>query len=83
MPPKNLLQKIAGLLDSRNKEQMKRHRISDLLKQLKKEEKAAKAKLAKLKGRTERKRLALEIKILHTQRKKALQRYKELKKQDN
>ncbi|MEJ2424215.1 MAG: hypothetical protein P8101_07080 [Candidatus Thiodiazotropha sp.] len=79
MPPEKLLQKLANLLDTDKDEKIKCDRIADLLKKLKKREKAAKAKLAKIDDRTQYKRLALEIKILHTQRKKALQRFKALK----
>ncbi len=80
MPPEKLLQKLVNLLDIDKDEKIKCDRIADLLKKLKKREKAAKEKLAKIDDRTKYKRLALEIKILHTQRKKALQRFKELKK---
>ena len=67
------------LLDG-SKKKLKRDRISDLLKKLRKQERAAKVKLAKEKNRIRRKRLSTRIKILHTQRKKALRRFKELKK---
>ncbi|MET0067285.1 MAG: hypothetical protein ABW076_13140 [Candidatus Thiodiazotropha sp.] len=81
MPPEKLLQKLVNLLDPGDDEKIKCDRISELLKKLKKREKAAKEKLAKIKDRTKYKRLTLEIKILHTQRKKALQQFKALKKQ--
>ena len=81
MPPEKLIKRLTGLLDSgKKKERVKCDRISDLLKKLKKQERAAKAKLATEKDRTKRKRLATNIKILHTQRKKAIRRFKELKK---
>ncbi|MES9849922.1 MAG: hypothetical protein ABW145_16165, partial [Candidatus Thiodiazotropha sp.] len=54
-------------------------RISELLKKLKKQERVVKEKLANEKDRTKRKRLSTEVKIIHTQRKKAIRRFKELK----
>jgi hypothetical protein len=78
----NIVDKLKNLLDSgSNKEKPKCDRIADLLKKLKKQERMAKEKLATEEDRTKRKRLVTEIKILHTQRKKAIRRYKELKKQ--
>ncbi|MES9992445.1 MAG: hypothetical protein ABW098_10860 [Candidatus Thiodiazotropha sp.] len=76
-----LLAKLKTLIDSGKKtERPKCQRIAELLQKLKKQERAAKEKLAKEKDRTIRKRLSTEIKVLHTQRKKAIRRYKELKK---
>ncbi|MEW8507364.1 MAG: hypothetical protein AB2598_11710 [Candidatus Thiodiazotropha sp.] len=76
-----LINKLKSLIDAGKKsDRPKCDRISELLKKLKKEESIAKEKLAKEKDRTKRKRLSTEIKILHTQRKKAIRRYKELKK---
>ena len=79
MSPEKLMKKLMRLLDG-SKKKLKRDRISDLLKKLRKQERAAKVKLAKEKNRIRRKRLSTRIKILHTQRKKALRRFKELKK---
>jgi hypothetical protein len=79
MPEKRLIAKLFQLLDSSHKK-LKREHISDLLKNMKKQERAAKSELAKEKNRSKRKRLSTKVKILHTQRKKALKRYKELKK---
>ncbi|WP_316367490.1 hypothetical protein [Candidatus Thiodiazotropha sp. CDECU1] len=82
MPQSNkIVDKLKNLLDSGSKkDKPKCDRIAELLKKLKKQERAAKEKLANEKDRTKRKRLITEIKILHTQRKKAIRRYKELKK---
>lgn len=69
------------LLDvGKKRDQPRCERIAELLKKLKKQERAAKEKLTKEKDETKRKRLLTEIKILHTQRKKGIRRYKELKK---
>jgi hypothetical protein len=78
MPEKKLMAKLVRLLDSGHNK-LKRDRISDLLKKMKKQERAAKKELAKEKNRSKRKRLSTKVKILHTQRKKALKRYKEMK----
>lgn len=79
--PSELLEKLMNLLDSGKKtERPKCERIAELLKKLKKQERATKEKLANEKDRTKQKRLLTDIKILHTQRKKAIRRYKELKK---
>ncbi|MEW8412883.1 MAG: hypothetical protein AB2728_07190 [Candidatus Thiodiazotropha sp.] len=76
-----IIDKLKSLIDAGKKtERPKCERIAELLKKLKKQEHAAKEKLAKEKDRTKRKRLSTEIKILHTQRKKAIRRYKELRK---
>jgi hypothetical protein len=78
--PNEILEKLKNLLDTGNKsDRPKCERIATLLKKLKKQERASKEKLAKEKDRTKRKRLLTDIKILHTQRKKAIHRYKELK----
>ena len=79
MSPEKLMNKLMRLLEGNNKK-LKRDRISDLLKKLRKQERSAKVKLTKEKNRTRRKRLSTRIKILHTERKKALRRFKELKK---
>lgn len=79
--PNKLLEKLMNLLDSGKEAQRpKCERIAELLKKLKKQERASKEKLANEKDRTKQKRLLTDIKILHTQRKKAIRRYKELKK---
>ncbi|MBT2970292.1 MAG: hypothetical protein B6D72_14020 [gamma proteobacterium symbiont of Ctena orbiculata] len=76
-----IIDRLKNLIDAGKKtERPKCERIAALLKKLKKQERAAKEKLAKEKDRTKHKRLSTEIKILHTQRKKAIRRYKELKK---
>jgi thiamine kinase-like enzyme len=82
MPQTNeIVEKLKNLLDTGKKsERPKYERIAELLKKLKKQERATKEKLANEKDRTKRKRLLTDIKILHTQRKKAIRRYKELKK---
>jgi hypothetical protein len=81
MPPEILLKKLMRLLNSsKKKDQVKCERIADLLKQLKKQERAAKLKLEKERDNTKHKRLSTEIKIIHTQRKKAIRRFKELQK---
>jgi hypothetical protein len=82
MPQSNkIMDKLMDLLDTgKRQDRPKCDLIADLLKKLKKQEKAAKEKLANEKDRTQRKRLLTEIKILHTQRNKAIRRYKELKK---
>jgi hypothetical protein len=80
-PPEKLVKKLKNLLDAgKKKDQAKCDRIADLLKKLKKQERNAKEKLASEKDRSKRKRLATEVKIIHTQRKKAIRRFKELKK---
>jgi hypothetical protein len=83
MPKTNkIIDKLKELLDTgKNKDRSKCDRIADLLKKLKKQERVAKEKLTHEKDNTKRKRLMTEIKILHTQRKKGIQRYKELKKE--
>ncbi|MES9969293.1 MAG: hypothetical protein ABW092_04615 [Candidatus Thiodiazotropha sp.] len=79
--PNKIVEKLKKLLESgTKKDNPKCDLIADLLKKLKKQERAAKEKLQNEKDRTKRKRLITEIKILHTQRKKAIRRYKELKK---
>jgi hypothetical protein len=79
--PNEIVEKLKNLLDAgKKKERPKCERISELLKKLKKQQRATKEKLAHEKDRTKRKRLLTEIKILRTQRKKAIRRYKELKK---
>ncbi|MCU7921212.1 MAG: CDK5RAP3 family protein [Candidatus Thiodiazotropha sp. (ex Dulcina madagascariensis)] len=80
MPPEKLVKKLMDLLDAgKKKDRAKCDRISDLLKQLKKQERIAKEKLANEKDSVKRKRLSTEVKIIHTQRKKAIKRFKELK----
>ncbi|MCU7906395.1 MAG: hypothetical protein KZQ76_11255 [Candidatus Thiodiazotropha sp. (ex Epidulcina cf. delphinae)] len=80
MPPEKLVNKLMNLLDAgKTKDRAKCDRISDLLKKLKKQERAAKEKLANEKDSIKRKRLSTEVKIIHTQRKKAIKRFKELK----
>ncbi|MEJ2619822.1 MAG: hypothetical protein P8163_06060 [Candidatus Thiodiazotropha sp.] len=79
MPPEKLINKLFRLLDPTRKK-LKSDRIKDLLKKMKKQERAAKTKLRKTKEKSIHKRLATKVKILHTQRKKALRRYKQLKK---
>jgi hypothetical protein len=77
MPTEKLIGKIFHLLDPSRKK-LKSERILGLLKKMKKQERAAKSKLTKTVGKSKRKRLATKIKILHTQRKKALRRYRKL-----
>ncbi|MCG7865958.1 MAG: hypothetical protein B6D70_02175 [gamma proteobacterium symbiont of Stewartia floridana] len=77
MPPEKLIEKLFRLLDPGRKK-LKSERIRDLLKKMKKQERAAKSKLKKTKNKTKHKRLATKIKILHTQRKKAIKRYRQL-----
>ncbi|MCG8487446.1 MAG: hypothetical protein AB2551_13745 [Candidatus Thiodiazotropha sp.] len=79
MPPEKLINKLFRLLDPSRKK-LKSDRIRDLLKKMKKQEKATKSKLKKSKDKIKRKRLATKVKILHTQRKKALRRYRQLMK---
>jgi hypothetical protein len=79
MPPERLINKLFRLLDPKRKK-LKSDHIKDLMKKMKKQERAAKSKLKKTKERSKHKRLATKIKILHTQRKKALRRYQQLKK---
>jgi hypothetical protein len=80
-PPEKIVKKLKNLLDAGKKtDQAKCERIADLLKKLKKQERSAKDKLAGEKDQTRRKRLATQVKIIHTQRKKAIRRFKELKK---
>ncbi|MES9833944.1 MAG: hypothetical protein ABW157_20925 [Candidatus Thiodiazotropha sp. LLP2] len=79
MPPEKLITKIFHLLD-RGHKKLKPERIADLLKKMKKQERAAKEKLLTVKDKSKRKRLSTKIKILHTQRKKALRRYRVLMK---
>jgi hypothetical protein len=77
-----IITKLKELLDSgKKRDQSRCERIAELLKKLKKQERAAKEKLANEKDITKRKRLLTEIKILHTQRKKGIRRYQELKKE--
>jgi hypothetical protein len=76
-----IVTRLKELLDSGKKSDQPRcDRIAELLKKLKRQERAAKEKLANEKDVTKRKRLLTEIKIFHTQRKKGIRRYKELKK---
>ncbi|MCU7875595.1 MAG: hypothetical protein AAES65_12110 [Candidatus Thiodiazotropha sp. (ex. Lucinoma kazani)] len=80
-PPEKIVKKLLNLLDAgKKKDRAKCDRISDLLKQLKKQEKIVKDKLANEKDSVKRKRLSTDVKIIHTQRKKAIKRFKELKK---
>ncbi|MCU7814105.1 MAG: CDK5RAP3 family protein [Candidatus Thiodiazotropha sp. (ex Lucinoma kastoroae)] len=80
-PPEKIVKKLLNLLDAgKKKDRAKCDRISDLLKQLKKQERIAKDKLANEKDNVKRKRLSTDVKIIHTQRKKAIKRFKELKK---
>ncbi|MCU7882128.1 MAG: CDK5RAP3 family protein [Candidatus Thiodiazotropha sp. (ex Lucinoma aequizonata)] len=80
-PPEKIVKKLLNLLDAgKKKDRAKCDRISDLLKQLKKQEMIAKDKLANEKDSVKRKRLSTNVKIIHTQRKKAIKRFKELKK---
>ncbi|MCU7890520.1 MAG: CDK5RAP3 family protein [Candidatus Thiodiazotropha sp. (ex Ustalcina ferruginea)] len=80
-PPEKIVKKLLNLLDAgKKKDRAKCDRISDLLKQLKKQERIAKDKLASEKDSVKRKRLSTDVKIIHTQRKKAIKRFKELKK---
>ncbi|MCM8857091.1 MAG: CDK5RAP3 family protein [Candidatus Thiodiazotropha sp.] len=80
-PPEKIVKKLLNLLDAgKKKDRAKCDRISDLLKQLKKQERLAKDKLANEKDSVKRKRLSTDVKIIHTQRKKAIKRFKELKK---
>ncbi|MBW9264275.1 MAG: hypothetical protein K1563_08365 [Candidatus Thiodiazotropha sp. (ex. Lucinisca nassula)] len=79
-PPEKIVKKLMDLLDAgKKKDRAKCDRISELLKKLKKQERVVKEKLANEKDRTKRKRLSTEVKIIHTQRKKAIRRFKELK----
>ncbi|MCU7929607.1 MAG: CDK5RAP3 family protein [Candidatus Thiodiazotropha sp. (ex Codakia rugifera)] len=80
-PPEKIVKKLLNLLDAgKKKDRAKCDRISDLLKQLKKQERIVKDKLAHEKDSVKRKRLSTDVKIIHTQRKKAIKRFKELKK---
>ncbi|MCU7802044.1 MAG: CDK5RAP3 family protein [Candidatus Thiodiazotropha sp. (ex Lucinoma annulata)] len=80
-PPEKIVKKLLNLLDAgKKKDRAKCDRISDLLKQLKKQERITKDKLANEKDSVKRKRLSTDVKIIHTQRKKAIKRFKELKK---
>ncbi|MES9942206.1 MAG: hypothetical protein ABW104_17500 [Candidatus Thiodiazotropha sp. 6PLUC2] len=79
MSTEKLISKIFRLLD-RDHKKLKPERIADLLKKMKKQERAAKKELPKEKDKRKRKRLSTKIKILHTQRKKALRRYMQLMK---
>jgi hypothetical protein len=76
-----IISALKELLDTgKKRDQPRCDRIAELLKKLKKQERAAKEKLINEKDVTKRKRLLTEIKILHTQRNKGIRRYKELKK---
>ena len=79
MSNEKLIEKIFHLLD-RGQKKFKSERIAELLKKMKQQERATRKKLLKVKDRSKKKRLFTKVKILHTQRKKALHKYKELKK---
>jgi hypothetical protein len=82
--PNKIIARLVELLDTGKKDdQPKCECIAELLIKLKKQERAAKEKLSNEKDLIRRKRLMTEIKILHTQRKKGIRRYKELKHKDS
>ncbi|MET0106161.1 MAG: hypothetical protein ABW072_13615 [Sedimenticola sp.] len=81
MKTPKLIKRVNEYLDaSKNKQREQKESIKEILKKLKKKERALKEKLGKEKSAKNKKRLQQDLDIIFAQRKKGLKALKKLKK---
>ncbi|MES9937311.1 MAG: hypothetical protein ABW120_06960 [Sedimenticola sp.] len=81
MKTPKLIKRVNEYLDAgKNKQREQKDSIKDILKKLKKKERALKEKLGKEKNEKHRKKIQKDLDIIFAQRKKGLKALKKLKK---